>query len=316
MVKKEKMPSHHGHKEQSAGTYANETMRLLMKRASCRNFADKEIPEELLNQILDAGVHAATGGNLQPYSIIKVRSREMSSKLAEMCWQEFIAKARVNLLFCIDWHRLQRWAEIEKAPFTAMSSFRHFWISFQDTIISAQNICTAADSFGIGSVYIGTVMDFLREVRDMFELPRGVLPVVLLCLGYPKSDLMVRRKLKREVIVHDEKYHEVGDKELRDAYAEKYHSAKIEMTEERVERIREVCEKVHGEAFADECIADIKGKGYISVAQRYFGLHYAADIMPVGNEDFVKIMKEFGFDWFEQFELKNDPSTQKRKEEK
>lgn len=304
---KEKMPSHHGYKEQVAGAYPNETMKLLMERASCRNFADTEISDEVLNQILDAGVHAPTGGNLQPYSIIKVRSRETSSKLAEMCCQKFIAKARVNLLFCIDWHRLQRWAENENAPFTATSSFRHFWISFQDTIICAQNICTASDSFGIGAVYIGTVMDLMREVHDMFGLPKGVLPVVLLCLGYPKSDLMVRRKLKQEIIVHDEKYREASDKELRDAYAEKYHSAKIEMTEERVDRIREVCEKVHGGAFADECIADIKGKGYISVAQRYFGLHYAADIMADGNEDFMKIMREFGFDWFEKFEPIENP---------
>lgn len=306
-MKRENMPSHHGFKEKKEGNYPNETMRLLMERASCRNFADKEIPEEIMNQILDAGVHAPTGGNLQPYSIIKIRSKETNSQLAEMCCQEFIAKAPVNLLFCIDWRRLQRWAEIEKAPFTATSSFRHFWISFQDTIICAQNICTAADSFGIGAVYIGTVMELMREVRDMFGLPMGVLPVVLLCLGYPKSNLMVRRKLKQEIVVHDEKYHETGEKELRGAYAEKYHSAKIEMTEERIERIREVCEKVHGEAFAEECIADIKGKGYISVAQRYFGLHYAADIMPHGNEEFVKIMREFGFDWFEKFKFIEGP---------
>jgi nitroreductase len=315
-VKKEKMPSHHGYKEKSVGTHPNETMKLLIGRASCRNFADKDIPEEVMNQILDAGVHSPTGGNLQPYSIINIRSRKASSKLAEMCCQDFIAKARVNLLFCIDWHRLQRWADLETAPFTAMSSFRHFWISFQDTVICAQNICTAADSFGIGAVYIGTVMDLMSEVHEMFDLPKGVLPVVLLCLGYPKSNLMVRRKLKREIVVHDEKYHEASDTELRDAYAEKYHSAKIEMTDERVERIRDVCDKVHGKAFADECIADIKEKGYISVAQRYFGLHYAADIMPLGNEDFIKIMKEFGFDWFEEFKFLDDPNRQNMKEEK
>ena len=299
MIEK-KMPSHHGFKEKIRGTYPNETMRLLIERASCRNFADKPIPEKVLDSILDAGVHAPTGGNLQPYSIIKIERSDTRKKLAEMCGQDFIARAPVDLIFCIDWHRLERWARLEIAPFTATQSFRHFWISFQDTIISAQNICTAADAMGLGSVYIGTIMDLMPEMVDLCGLPKGVLPVVLLCLGYPKSELMVRRTMGREVVVHDEKYREVDEPELKRAYDDKYHHAKIEMTDERIERINRVCEKVHGAAFAEKCIEDIKKKGYISVAQRYFGLHYSADLMPDGNEEFLSWIKEFGFGWFEK----------------
>lgn len=297
-----KMPSHHGFKERKSAEYANDTLRLLMERASCRNFSDKKIPEDVLNHVLDAGTHAATGGNLQPYSIIKIESLAMRKKLAEMCFQHFIAEAPVNLVFCIDWHRLRRWANIEVAPFSAMSSFRHFWISFQDTIICAQNICTAADSLGLGSVYIGTVMEYFREIRDMLELPKGVFPVVLLCIGYPKSQLMVRRKLGIDVIVHDEKYHEIDDKKLKDAFDEKYHHAKIEVTEDRMKRIAEACTKVHGSDFAEKCITHIKEMGYINVAQRYFGLHYEADLMPEGNEEFLVITKELGFNWFEKYQ--------------
>jgi nitroreductase len=316
-MKKEKMPSHHGYKEKSVGTYPNETMKLLMERASCRNFANKRIPKNVLNMILETGTHAATGGNLQPYSIIKIESKRTRDKLAKMCYQSFIAKAPVSLIFCIDWRRLQRWAEIEAAPFTATSSFRHFWISFQDTIICAQNICTAADSFGLGSVYIGTIMDLMRDVHEMLRLPGGVLPVVLLCLGYPRSALMVRRKLGREVVVHDEKYRELSNRMLKHAYDEKYHSAKIEITDERLERMRDVCQKVEGSDFVEKCMDRIAKNGFINVAQRYFGLHYAADIMPGDNEDFIKIMKEFGFNWFEAFKPKmNQRRNRNRNKEK
>jgi FMN reductase [NAD(P)H] len=301
-MKREEMPSHHGFKEEVSGCYPNDTLRLLIERASCRNFEDREISEDVLNLILDAGAHAPTGGNLQPYSIIKIVLTETRNRLAEMCGQDFIARAPVNLIFCIDWHRLRRWAELELAPFTATDSFRHFWISFQDTIISAQNICTAADAMGLGSVYIGTIMDLMPEIRDICALPKGVLPVVLLCLGYPRSELMVRRKLGREVVVHSEEYREIDDQRLRDAYDEKYHHAKIEMTDERLESMKKVCEKVHGAVFAKKCIEDIKKKGYISVAQRYFGLHYGADLMPDSNEEFLRWMKEFGFGWFEKYE--------------
>jgi FMN reductase [NAD(P)H] len=295
------MPSHHGFKENVSGNYPNHTIKLLVERASCRNFKDKKIPEDVMNYILNAGVHAPTGGNLQPYSIIMIKSSETRKKLAEMCGQDFIARAPVNLVFCIDWHRLERWAALELAPFTARNSFRHFWISFQDTIISAQNICTAADAMGLGSVYIGTIMDLMSEIRDICALPQGVLPVVLLCLGYPKPALMVRRKLGREVVVHNEQYQELDDTDLMAAFNEKYHHAKIERTDERLERMRKVCEKVCGEVFAQRCVDDIEKKGYISVAQRYFGLHYSADIMPEDNDVFLNVIKEFGFGWFEKY---------------
>lgn len=186
MMRNNKMPSHHGVEISPNDKYPNQTLKLLVERASCRSFSDKKVSPDVLQLIFAAGVHAPTGGNLQPYSIIKIENDETKQKLAEMGEQGIIGKAPVLLLFCIDWRRIERWAKLEVAPFTATSSFRHFWISFQDTIICAQNICTAADSLGLGSVYIGTILEFFTDIRDMFQLPKGIFPVVLLCLGYPK----------------------------------------------------------------------------------------------------------------------------------
>jgi len=296
-----KMPSHHGIFEDNKEKYPNETLKLLYERASCRSFKNKKIPLEVLQYILGAGIHAPTGGNLQPYSIIKIEKQATKRKLAELADQKFIAKAPIDLLFCIDFHRLERWAKLEIAPFTATSSFRHFWISFQDTIISAQNICTAADSLGLGSVYIGTVLEFFRELKDMFQLPNGVFPIVLLCLGYPKIKSGPRKKLNIDVIVHEEKYQEMKEEELLDVFNRKYPGFKVEITEERLKTIEEVCIKVHGEEFARKCINKIKENGYINTVQLYFGLHYRADLMPEGNDDYLQIMKDFGFNWFKKY---------------
>jgi len=150
-------------------------------------FRDQTIPPDILETVLAAGLHAATGGNLQPYSIIQVEAEGSRQELAKLGDQAFIADAPVSLLFCIDYHRLARWADLLDAPFSATRSFRHFWIAFQDTIICAENICTAADALGLGSVYIGTVLEYFVRLREMFRLPDGVFPVVLLCLGYPRS---------------------------------------------------------------------------------------------------------------------------------
>lgn len=281
--------------------YPNETIRLLFERSSCRDYSDKKIPANVLQFVLEAGIHAPTAGNLQPYSIIKIEDGGMKQKLAEMCGQSFIGKAPVLLLFCIDWHRNERWASLEVAPFTATSSFRHFWVSFQDVIICAQNICTAADSMGLGSVYIGTVIDTPADIQAMFKLPKGVFPVVLLCIGYPKARAMSRKKLGVNVVVHSERYREIEDQELTAAYKEKYPDYKLEITKERLEKVLKVCQQVHGEEFAKKCAERIKANGCINRAQHYFGLHYQADLMPEGNDEYLKLMEEFGFNWFKKY---------------
>jgi len=301
-MNKKQIPSYHGIERPVKEKYPNQTLKLLIQRASCRSFSDKKIPSDILQFILEAGIHSPSGGNLQPYSIIKIEREKIKQKLSELCGKQgFIAKAPTNLLFCIDFHRLERWAKLKIAPFTATSSFRHFWISFQDTLICAQNICTAADSLGLGSVYVGTVLECFRELRGLFELPDGVFPVVLLCLGYPKVKPKPARKLGVEVIVHQEKYHDLKNQELVKALDEKHTDRKREITDENLKKVEDVCRKVKGEEFARECIHRIKEQGYINAAQYYFGLHYCADSMPEGNNTYLKIMEEFGFNWFKKY---------------
>jgi nitroreductase len=282
-------------------------MRLLFERSSCRSFLDKRIPEDVLSLVLEAGVHAPTAGNLQPYSIIRIEDVETKQKLAEMCEQSFIGRTPVLLLFCIDLHRHERWANLQVAPYTATSSFRHFWVSFQDTVICAQNICTAADSIGLGSVYIGTVIDTPAKIQAMFDLPKGVFPVVLLCIGYPKRRPRPRNKLGAKAVVHLERYREMEDQELMDAYDEKYRGEnkriqKLPTREEKLKTIIKVCRKVHGEEFAKKCEDRIRANGCINMAQYYFGLHYQADSMPEGNENYLRLMEKSGFKWFKKYE--------------
>jgi len=299
---------HHGPADNTGGAFANETMRLLIERSSCRSFLDKPIPPDVMEQLFQAGVHAATGGNLQPFSIIKVEDKAVSAELGEKCHQKFIGEAPVNLIFCIDWHRNRRWAELEKAPYSAQNSFRHFWIAFQDVIIAAQNICTAADAMGLGSVYIGTIMDlgYFGDIRKMFELPDGVFPVVLLCLGYPKMRPKPRKKLPVDIIVHNEKYNDPSDSKLLEAFSRKYPDRKFEINDERIGYIEKVCRRVHGDGFALKCLDEIKKRGHINMAQYYFGLHYMADEMPEGNEKFVKVTEDAGFGWFREYRFKGD----------
>ncbi|MBN1579489.1 MAG: nitroreductase family protein [Anaerolineae bacterium] len=282
--------------------YPNQTMELLFERASCRSFTDDKIPADVLEQVLEAGLHAPSAGNLQPLSIIKFENEETRQWLAEKGGQGFIGKAPVSLLFCLDLHRLERWAELEAAPFTANRSFRHFWVSFQDVIICAQTVCTAADAMGLGSVYIGTVLEFFADLKERCGLPQGVFPVVLLCLGYPKSRPEPRGKLGVDVAVHAERYYDPEDQALLDAFNLKYGGRQFEVTQERLDLIAEVCREVGGEELARRCLDRIEENGAISMVQRYFGLHYLANEMPKGNEAYLELMEQFGLEWFKAYQ--------------
>lgn len=282
------------------------TIRLLNERGSVRHYSDKPVTDETLNTILDAGIHAASGGNLQPYSVITIENNVVREKLAELCHQKFIATAPVNLLFCIDYRRNARIAAHGKAPYTAPHSFRHFWISFQDVIIAAQTMCTAADALGLGSCYIGTIMEYIPECRTMFNLPEGVIPVVLLTLGYPVNPPVVRNKLPRELIVHKECYNDAEINELYAAYQTREKNWKMDVTPEYIEEFRTACEEIDGKDFAEMCTRDVEEKGFFNAIQYRFGLHYPAHVMPYGNREKIQQLRECGLFCFERWEGEKD----------
>jgi FMN reductase [NAD(P)H] len=136
----------------------------------------------------------------------------------------------------------------------------------------------------------------------MFKLPKGVFPVVLLCMGYPTKISKPRNKLGTKVVVHSGSYREMQDQELVDAFNEKYRGEKVGIAEERLETIMKVCRQVHGEEFAKKCADRIKANGYVNRAQHYFGLHYRADLMPEGNDNYLRLMEESGFKWFKKYQ--------------
>lgn len=278
--------------------YENETMKWLYERASVRAFEEKDIQDDVLNRIIDAGCHGATGGNLQPYSIIKIKSKEKKKALMDTeCMQNIVEKAPVNLLFMIDWNRIKRWAEANNAPFVCEKSYRHFWIALQDTIIAAQNTCTAADCMGLGSVYLGTVESCFMELKDIFNLPKGVFPVVIVSLGYPKKYPSPAPKLLNDVIVHDEEYREMPIEDLNKAMYNKYGEKKAALSDKNLAELYRVTKKVHGEERAEAAVEYAKEIDGVHMAQRYFGLHYSADWSATGNGDFLKALEEYGFEW-------------------
>ncbi len=272
-------------------------MNILNNRTSVRVFKDQKIEKEILDKIIDAGLHGASAGNLQPISIIKIEDKENSQWFVDHEMQSLIAKAPLNLLFCLDFHRLKKWSEHHKTPFVADKSFRHFWVGFQDVIIAAQTIETAANSYGIGSCYIGTTVDMMGEIKKRFNLPQGVMPVVLLSMGYPKTERKVAAKLSRDIVVHDEIYHEPSIEFIEEEYHKKYGDDVLELNEERIKYYLDTVRIVEGEDKVQEVKEYLESKKFVERPARYFVYHYQARWMASDNTGMLDVLANDGFIW-------------------
>ena len=205
-------------------------------RVSLRVYDDRQISDADLDQILEAASLAPTAGNQQLYSVIVIKSREMKEKLSASCdHQPFIAKAPVLLLFVadqqkwFDYYRLKGCREFagrEEGLAWEEPNEADLLLSIEDTMIAAQNAVIMAESLGIGSCYIGDILENFEYHRELFRLPQHAVPISLLCLGYYREGYrrVHRERFDRKYVVFEETYRRLSDEELEDMFAGKAES--------------------------------------------------------------------------------------------
>lgn len=278
-----------------------EAVRHMQTRGSCRSFADKPVPDELLHEILLAGLHAASGGNLQPWSVIVERDHARAQKLSELCGgQKFIAEAPVNLLFLLDWHRYQIYAAQKDAPFTAYKSYMHFLIGVEDVMCAAQSVETACHLVGLGSCYVGSSNHCGAALAEMYGLPQLTYPVVLLSLGWPKTQPAVAPKLDPSVLIFEGRYPDLTDEQIYQAYEEKLRGRTLPLPQkepfrsEMLDNLRRSLSTTFAPDKVDDILKTADEQGFINETQRRFGLHYHARDMYENGGRILKMMDAQG----------------------
>lgn len=176
---------------------SNEVIRQLNARKSVRAFEERPVEEEAKRAILQAAMEAPTAGNQQLYTILDITDQTLKEKLAETCdHQPFIARAPLVLVFCADcrkWLKAYREAGLDPRD----PGVGDLMLAVTDTAIAAQNAVTAAWSLGIGSCYIGDVMEQYEMQRELLKLPQYVFPAVMAVFGYPVRQQRERQKPQR-----------------------------------------------------------------------------------------------------------------------
>jgi nitroreductase len=211
----------------------NPTLELLAKRKSIRAYSPRPITTDEKSQILAAALRAPTAGNLMLYSIIEVSDQALKDRLAEICdHQPFIASAPLALMFLADYQRWFDYFRLSRVPEMCRRGGEQMRLPDQgdlllaccDTLIAAQTAVIAAEALGIGSCYIGDIIENYELNRQLFDLPRYVLPAALICFGYPTPEQAARRQTARfgqEYVVHTNRYHCLDDEELQEMMAER-----------------------------------------------------------------------------------------------
>lgn len=202
----------------------NEILQSLHERKSVRVFTEEEISTEDRERILTAALQAPSAGCQLLYTILDITDQRKKERLSELCdHQPFMAKAKLMLVFCADCRKwLTFYEEAGLKPRDPGAG--DLLLAVEDAMIAAQNAVTAAESLGIGSCYIGDVMEHAEEVKELLALPRYVYPACLLVFGHPSEQQKNRKKPERfpvSALVCENGYRDKSSREIREMFAGK-----------------------------------------------------------------------------------------------
>lgn len=175
-------------------------------RKSIRKYTDRPVDDLLLNDLLSRAERTQTMGNLQLYSVVVTRSEDMKQRLAPAHFnQPMVTGAPVVLTFCADYHRTTEWA-LQRKGHPGYDNFLSYQNAATDALLFCQRFCDLAEAEGLGLCFLGTTVYQPEAIIDLLQLPKLVMPVATITLGWPDEDPAPSDRLPLSAIRHDETY--------------------------------------------------------------------------------------------------------------
>lgn len=196
-------------------------MKSIQNRTSIRKYSSREVSDELLNRLLEEAERTPTMGNLQLYSVVITRSEEGKKALAPAHFnQPMVTGAPVVLTICADYRRTTLWAENRKAH-PGYDNILSFMNAATDALLFTQTFCNLAEEEGLGTCFLGTTVYMPQMIIDTLKLPKLVMPVATITLGWPDEQPALSERLPLRSIIHKETFEDYTPEKIDDFYAEK-----------------------------------------------------------------------------------------------
>ena len=222
-------------------------MKNLTTRRTIRQYSNQEVSDALLNRLMTEAARTQTMGNLQLYSVVVTRSQEMKQRLAPAHFnQPMVTSAPVVLTICADFNRTSVWARNRKAE-PGYDNFLSYQNAATDALLYTQTLCNLMDEEGLGYCYLGTTVYMPQQIIDALRLPRLVMPVATLTVGWPAEEPPLSDRLPLQSFVHSETYKDYTPQDI-----DTYYNYK-----ENLEENRHYCELNHKETLA-QIFTDIR----------------------------------------------------------
>ncbi len=197
---------------------------VLLKHRSIRKFRPAPVPAEVMRGVLEAAVRASTCGNMQLYSLVVTCDEALRRRLAPCHFnQPMVTEAPCLVTVCADVHRFSMWCEQRDAE-PAFDNFEWFLNAATDALLAAQTLAVAAETQGLGICFLGTTLYTARDIARILDLPKGVIPLTTVVVGYPDEDPGLTDRLPLEAVVHYEKYTDYTAAEIDELWAEREES--------------------------------------------------------------------------------------------
>lgn len=196
-------------------------MQTINTRRSIRRYQDKDVDNTLLTRLIKEAERTQTMGNLQLYSVVVTRSKELKTKLAPAHFnQPMVTGAPVVLTFCADYRRTTLWAEQRQAT-PGYDNSLSFVNAMTDALLFCQTFCNLAEEEGLGCCFLGTTVYQPQSIIDTLQLPELVFPVATITLGWPDENPPLSDRLPVSTIIHEETFHDYSAADIDKAYAYK-----------------------------------------------------------------------------------------------
>ena len=245
-------------------------MESLRNRRSIRKYAGRDVSDLLLNDLLFQAERTQTMGNLQLYSVVITRDRQKKEQLAPAHFnQPMVTGAPVVLTFCADFRRTSLWAENRKAT-PGYDNFLSFINAMSDTLLYCQTFCNLAEEEGLGYCYLGTTVYMPEMIIDTLQLPKLVMPVATITLGWPEETPPLSDRLPLEAIIHHETFQDYTPERIDRIYAtkeslqENQHFVEINNKETLAQIFTDIrYTKKDNEAMSEGLLRALKKQGFI-----------------------------------------------------